>query len=641
MVGRSRVAKRELVHVILLGLVLVQVIALGFVWASPITPGLDWRPLGLAFPIWEVFKLLTISIGPAYFLLSTNSPIMQAWFSRAYPNRSPYALYALSNVGSLLGLITYPILIEPNLALAGQGWIWSAGFMLFALVTGFGAIRSLRAQRTALLEPEAPLEAPAPLPGRGVQGMWLALSGCASVLLLATTSHITQEVAVIPFLWVLPLTIYLLTFILAFSDERWYPRQAVFIAFYIITLLFAFALVRGPYLGVPLQLLIYSLTLFLAAMVCHGELYRLRPHPAHLTRFYLMVSIGGALGGIFVNLVAPLIFKGFWELPLGVLLAWGLLMSLRIRQGPASARGFLRRHRLAFSLAGATLLVLLGVAFAFVSRGILFVERNFYGLVRVDQAVVAPANQPVYKLVHGLTVHGVEYLDPALHRRPTAYYTEQSGVGLAILNHPRRGQGLRVGMVGMGIGTLAAYGRAGDSYRFYEINPAVIRLAEGEGGYFTFVKDSPAKIEIIAGDGRISLERELQSGGSNQFDILVLDAFSSDSVPVHLVDKEAFAIYLAHLKPDGLLAMNVTNNYIDLRPVVWKLAEHYGLRMAFIVNPGDGQTVYTSQWILLARDPSLLDAPAIAARIEPNSGFNQNLRLWTDDYNNLFELLRK
>jgi hypothetical protein len=481
----------------------------------------------------------------------------------------------------------------------------------------------------------------APLPGRGVQGWWLALSACASILLLATTSHITQEVAAIPFLWVLPLTIYLLTFIIAFSDERWYPRQAIFVAFYIITLLFAFALVRGPYLGVPLQLIIYSLILFFAAMACHGELFRLRPHPAHLTRFYLMVSIGGALGGIFVNLVAPFIFKGFWELPLGVLLAWALLMSIRISQGPASTRGFLRRNRVAFAVVNIALLALVGVAFAFVSRGILFVERNFYGLVRVDRALAGTANQPIYKMVHGITVHGVEYIEPSLHRQPTAYYTEQSGVGLAILNHPRRGQGMRVGLVGMGIGTLAVYSQPGDFYRLYEINPAVIRLAEGEGGYFTFVKDSPATIDIIAGDGRISLERELQSGGSNQFDILILDAFSSDSVPVHLIDKEAFAIYLEHLKPDGLLAIHLTNNYIDFRPVAWKLAEYYGLRMAYIPNSGDGQTVYTSQWVLLARDPSMLDIPAIAERIDRDNNFNKNLQLWTDAYNNLFELLRK
>ncbi len=638
-IGRNRAAKRELLHVGLLILALAQIVVLGFLWVSPITPDISWRPGGNAFPIWEVFKLLTISVGPAYFLLSTNSPIMQAWFSRAYPQRSPYVLYALSNVGSLLALVTYPLIVEPNLVLAGQGWVWSVGFILFALLTSYGALRSLRANPQTDPQPDSRLET-APLPGRGVQVMWLALSACASIVMLATTSHITQEVAVIPFLWVLPLTIYLLTFIFAFSDERWYPRQAVFVGFYILTLLFALALVRGPRLGIPLQLVIYSLTLFFAAMACHGELYRTRPHPSHLTRFYLMVSIGGALGGIFVNLVAPAIFRGFWELPLGILLAWGLIMTIRISQGPAAARVFFRRYRVALGLGGALLLGLVAVSFAILSRGILFVERNFYGLVRVDRAMIDATGQPVYKMVHGITVHGVQYLDPALKRKPTAYFTEQSGVGLAILNHPRRGQGMNIGVVGMGIGVLAAYSEAGDEYRLYEINPAAIRLAEGEGGYFTFLQDSPAEIHVIAGDGRISLEQELQESGSNQFDILILDAFSSDSVPVHLISEEAFAIYLAHLKPDGLLAMNITNNYLDLRPVAWKLAERYGLRMVYIPDPGDGQSSYTSQWVLLARDPAMLDIPAIAERLDSTGDFNKNLPLWTDNYSNLFQILR-
>lgn len=638
-IGRSRVARREVIHVGLLLLALAQIVALGFLWDSPITPDLSWRPGSHSFPIWEVFKLLTISVGLAYFLLSTNSPIMQAWFSRAYPQRSPYVLYALSNVGSLLALVTYPLIVEPNLVLAGQGWMWSVGFIFFALLTSYGAIRSLRANPEANPQSDSRLE-PAPLPGRGVQVMWLALSACASIVMLATTSHITQEVAVIPFLWVLPLTIYLLTFILAFSDEKWYPRQAVFVGFYIMTLLFALALVRGPYLGIPFQLIIYSLTLFFAAMACHGELYRTRPHPSHLTRFYLMVSIGGALGGISVNLVAPAIFRGFWELPLGILLAWGLIMTIRINQGPAAARAFLRRYRVALGVGSMLSLGLVVAAFVILSRGTLFVERNFYGLVRVDRAMVEPIGQPVYKMVHGITVHGVQYLAPALKRKPTAYFTEQSGVGLAILNHPRRGQGMNVGVVGMGIGVLAAYSEAGDEYRLYEINPAAIRLAEGEGGYFTFLQDSPAEIHVIAGDGRISLEQELEERGSNQFDILVLDAFSSDSVPVHLISEEAFALYLAHLKPDGLLAMNITNNYLDLRPVTWKLAERYGLRMVYIPDSGDGQTSYTSQWVLLARDPALLDIPAIAERIDWANDFNKNLPLWTDNYSNLFQILR-
>ena len=639
MISSKRSALRERIHVILLIFVFAQVVVLGFLWKSPISPDLSWRPLGISYPVWEIFKLLTISVGPAYFLLSTNSPIMQAWFSRAYPQRSPYVLYALSNAGSLLALVTYPILVEPRLTLIGQGWMWSSGVMLFALFTLFGTLRSLRTHRQDAPALEVVKETIPPLKNR-TQFLWLALSACASILLLATTSHITQEVAVIPFLWVLPLTAYLLTFIIAFSDEKWYPRQAVFIAFYLSTLLFAFALVRGPRIGVPLQVVIYTLTLFLAALACHGELYRLRPHPSQLTKFYLMVSIGGALGGIFVTLIAPILFKGYWELPLGILFAWGLLMYIRISLGPVGRRAFFLRNRAALSIGAVLVLGIIAGAFAIVSREILFVERNFYGLIRVDKTIIASSGQPVYKMVHGITEHGVQFIDPALKRKTTAYFTEQSGAGLAFLNHPKRGNNMRVGVIGMGIGVLAAYSQPGDAYRFYEINPAAIRLAEGEGGYFSFLSDSPAKMDVIPGDGRISLEQELKTGGSNQFDILILDAFSSDSIPVHLIDKEAFEIYLEHLKQNGLLGINVTNNYIDLRSVAWQLAQQFGLQMVYISNPGDGQAGYTSQWILMTRDTSYFEIPAIKNRITVSDDFNKNLPIWTDDYSNLFLLLK-
>ena len=635
---RSRGRSREAVHLGLLALAFVQMLVLGFIWASPVTPDASWRPGSSAFPVWEIVKILAISVGPAYFLLSTNSPIIQSWFSRARPGRSPYALYAFSNVGSLLGLLTYPVFVEPNLGLATQGWVWSLGFGLFILLTGYGALRSLRSKAARDPGPAPVIEA-GPRPGRGVQAMWLALSAAASLMMLATTGHITQEVAVIPFLWVLPLSLYLLTFIIAFSDERWYFRRATWIVFYVSTLFFAFALVRGPRLGVPLQLLIYLATLFFAALISHSELYRLRPHPAYLTRFYLMVSVGGALGGIFVSLVAPLIFNGFWELSLSLLFTWGLIVVLRSREASEQVKAFFHRHRLKLAGVGVVLLALTGTAFSLASQNTFFAERNFYGVVRVDQ-ITDDGGRTVYRMVHGITVHGLQYQDPASSRKPTAYFTETSGVGLAILNHPRRGQGMRVGVIGMGIGVLASYAQEGDVYRFYEINPAAIRLAKGEGGYFTFLSGSPATIEVLAGDARISMERELENGQSQQYDLLVLDAFSSDSIPVHLIDSEAFDLYLKHLAPDGLLALHITNNYLDLRPVVWKLAGHYGLQVVYIEDAGSGKTVFPSQWMLVARDPAWFDIPAIAARADRMTGFTTDIPLWTDAYNNLFRILR-
>jgi hypothetical protein len=297
--------RREIVHLILLGISAALMIGLGLTWKSPITPGAAWKPTGEVFPVWEIFKLLVISVGLPYFLLSSNSPLMQAWFHRRFPEKTAYRLYALSNVGSFLALISYPVLVEPTLTLSGQGWMWSLMYLVYAGLAGYGALRALRGGQGADPAPAESVSRAETRPGGRAYVLWILLAMAASVLLLAVTSHITQEVAVIPFLWVLPLTIYLLTFILAFSGEGWYSRQWFLVLMFFATLLYGWALVRSDTLNIVVQIAIYAFILFAGGMVCHGELYRLRPHPAHLTAFYLMVSIGGALGGIFINFVAP------------------------------------------------------------------------------------------------------------------------------------------------------------------------------------------------------------------------------------------------------------------------------------------------------------------------------------------------
>jgi hypothetical protein len=282
------------------------------------------------------------------------------------------------------------------------------------------------------------------------------------------------------------------------------------------------------------------------------------------------------------------------------------------------------------------MLVLVGTYFS----GSLFAKRNFYGVIRVNQALVGEPPRPAYLMAHGITVHGLEFISPEERDLPTTYYVRDGGAGLAILNHPRHGQGLRVGMLGVGAGTLASYGQPGDVYRLYEINPVVTDLAEGRGGYFSFVKDSQADVTMVLGDARISLERELAESGSQEFDVLALDTFSSDSIPVHLVTKEAFALYLAHLAPDGVIAAHITNLHLDLQPVFWGLAKYYGLSMARVNYEGDDNGGYASHWILLARDPVLLDAPAIQKHEVDLSGYSTDLKLWTDDYSNLFQILK-
>jgi hypothetical protein len=663
---RSR--RREFVHLALLGVSLVLMLVLGLMWKSPITPSASWKPQGAVFPVWEIFKLLFISVGLPYFLLSSNSPLIQAWFDRAFPGKIAYRLYALSNVGSLLGLVTYPVLVEPYLTLTWQGRVWSLAYVLYAGLAASGAVKSLRVRQKAdsLVDAQPNDTAPScqvelvetlsrgPRPVAKDYILWIALAATASVLLLAVTSKITQEVAVIPFLWVLPLTIYLLTFVLAFSGGRWYSRQIFLLLFFISTLLAGWALGRSDALGILEQIGIYALVLFTACMVCHGELYRLRPHPAHLASFYLMVSIGGALGGAVINFVAPYIFKGFWELPLGLALCWlvFLVVTLVSRSSVLNRWVFVANEVLLLSA-----FVIACVRSCQQIRADLindlYIQRNFYGVLRVRQrdfyAVIPIHLESIgqylnsyhrYALIHGVTVHGYQFHDDMLRDLPTSYYGKTSGGGLAILNHPNRDKGMRVGVLGLGVGTLAVYGQPGDVYHFYEINPAVIRLAEGENSYFTYLSDSQAKVEIVPGDARLSLEQELAAGQPQNYDVLLLDVFSSDSIPVHLLDAESFRVYLQQLSPEGILAIHISNRRLDLVPVVWTLADHFGLARVLINGPGDGVITYQSMWILLARDPALLTNPAIASHAEPMNGYVSHVRLWTDDYNNLFQILK-
>lgn len=633
LISHIRRQRQTIVHMALIASAIAILVSLSFIWPSPITPGPGWKPQDISSPVLQVFRLLLVSVGLPYFVLASNGPLMQAWFSRLFPERSYARLYAFSNVGSLLGLLAYPTLIEPILPLHSQGWIWSAGFALFGLLAGWIAARGREA-----VSPTQPKAGPVLSPERpsiALTTLWIILSATASLFLLSVTNQITQEVAVIPFFWVLPLTLYLLSFIIAFSGERGYSYNFYAILFVFSTAATLYVMLNATSLHVYWQTLAYCLLLFSACMLCHGELYLLRPSAQHLTMFYLMISIGGAMGGIFVSLIAPLIFYGYWEFFVGLGTTLAILLTiLRGRQGvniPTRTRFILT----VFGLVTAMLAVL-GTYFS----GSLYSKRTFYGVIRVHETVPEGSTERAYLMSHGITVHGLQFIDPELRQVPTTYYGRDSGVGLAILNHPQYGQGQRVGMLGGGGGTLAAYGQPGDVYRLYEINPVVIDLAEGQGGYFSFVADSQADVTMILGDARLSLERELAAGHPQNFDVLVLDTFSSDSIPVHLVTKEAFALYLEHLALDGIIAAHITNLHLDLQPVFWQLARYYGLSMARVNYAGDSRGGYTSHWILLARDPALLEIPAIEENSVDLRGYSTDKNLWTDNYSNLFQILK-
>jgi SAM-dependent methyltransferase len=634
----------------------------------PITPADHWKPPDGAWPTARILELLAACIGIPYLVLSATGPLLQAWFSEAYPGLAPFRLYALSNAGSLLALAAYPTLLEPNLSRHAQAAWWSIGLGGFAALAGWsGAIVWQHARSRAALGPSATSPTPptAAEPGSepisdggGPRWLWFALPACSSVLLLAVTNKISQDIAVIPFLWVLPLGLYLLSFIISFDSPRWYWRP-LWLPALALAILAALWVMLGNSLPSPAQpwlkpvawllqraadlprsreIGIYLLALFICCMVCHGEVYRLRPQARRLTGYYLMLSAGGAFGGFFVAVLAPLLFKNYFELHAGL---FGVeLLAVAVLFLDAKSR--LRRGRPTWAWAFIAAAVL-GTGWGLYSdaraslRNAVEMSRNFYGVLKVIESNAADPELHQFTLQHGSTTHGLQFVSAAKRRLPTTYYTASSGVGRAFKCLPRQ-TNRRVGVVGLGAGTLAAYGRPGDCFRIYEINQEVRRLAETR---FSFLADSAAQIVIVPGDARLSLERE----PNQQFDLLALDAFNGDAIPVHLLTREAFEIYLRHLRPDGVIAVHISNRYLQLEPVVLRLADHFGLRAALIADDGleateeQADSVYESDWVLLSRDEAFLKLGPIAEATRARGSYSPKITMWTDEESNLFRIL--
>jgi hypothetical protein len=621
----------------------------------PITPGEGWKPASGDLPTVRILVLLTACVGLPYFLLAGTSPLVQAWFARAYPGRSPYRLYALSNVGSLGGLLSYPLLVEPTMRTTTQGVVWSGTFVVYAACCGWIAIRLWRAgtrEDADRADGRAGEHAEALRPGWGTFGSWLLLPTLGSVLLLAVTNHLCQNLAVIPLLWILPLTVYLLSFIICFDREAWYVRRYFGLGA-LLAVLAASYLALGDYLkgfweqlgygrqwyhltrGVLLEGSIYLAALFFLCMVCHGELVRRKPAPQRLTSFYLTVAAGGALGGLVVAVLCPLIFASYLELNLALLL--GFVLAAWVFVVDAGQRWFSGSSRLLRRLLVPVTLVCLGTVLwgqweAWDREKGLVRVRDFYGVLSIRERYPLDPELHGLALYHGGTLHGFEHLSAEKRGLPTTYYTEDSGVGKA-LTHLRGDAPLRVGIVGLGAGTLAAYGKPGDYFRFYEIDPLVIQLSQER---FTFLSRCAADCEIVPGDARLSLEGE----PPQEFNVLVLDAFSGDTVPVHLLTAEAFDVYLRHLKPDGVIAVHVSSRYVDLVPVVMGIARHYGLTEVLVrCHEEEGLSVSPSDWMLLTRNKQFLQQEPILA-VSSITVEQRRLPLWTDQENNLLEILR-
>jgi SAM-dependent methyltransferase len=610
----QRIPARRTVHIVLLALAVATL---------PLAASAGWKPSGGEDPTWRILALLATSVGLPYFVLSTTGPLVQAWHARSHPGAMPYRLFALSNLGSMLALLSYPLLVEPTLELGKQTAIWSASFVGFALLCALLAWRNRGGE-----VPLSPVEA-AEKPGPVLQTLWAALAACASTLLLAFTGHMTLNIAAIPFLWVLPLALYLLSFVLCFGASGWY-RRWLFLPLLAAGLVAVCVTLTRSNPSIWALIPLYSATLFAACMVCHGELARSKPHPRYLTGFYLMLALGGALGGVTVGLVAPNVFDDLYELPLGMvaLCVFVTLALLRDRASVLHGR-WGAAARLVFLASIVALGVQLARTYRANSADTRVTLRNFYGVLNVRDSGEGPDAMRV--LSHGTIIHGKQFLENDRRDWPTTYYGLTSGVGLAILDARSRGP-VRLGVVGLGTGTLAAYGRAGDLVRFYDINPKVVELARTE---FSFLKDSPARVEVRLGDARLSLERE----AAQNFDVLALDAFSSDAIPVHLLTVEAVATYLRQLRPGGILAVHVSNRYLDLVPVVQQAARRLSLELREVDNDDDDDVgVYRSDWLLLSASPAAFEGPLLkdAQRIDtvPNVG------LWTDDYSDLYSILK-
>jgi len=612
--SRLGLRKQTVLHIGLLALSLATL---------PILAAADWKPRGDEEPIARILLLLTATIGLPYFLLSTTTPLLQSWYWQRFKSVVPYRLFALSNFASLLALIGFPFLLEPWFDLVELAWTWSIAYAVFVLICAVTAWASLRTAHARVDEsPNVQAASGAAIaPSALTQLTWLALAAMGSIMLLAVTNHVTQNIASVPFLWVLPLSIYLLSFILTFDHPRWYQRGLFIAALAVLAPTMAFLI---PSLELKSAVLVFLGGLFVACMFCHGELAAMKPDPRWLTRFYLMLSVGGALGAVLIAIVAPVVLRGYIEVNIALVLL-ALLLSLRIK-------GVWRLLGIAVFSVTAFFAVRGAQEY---SRDVRVMERDFYGVVRTrDRADPAPYRS----MFHGGIVHGGQLLGAEFRNQPSDYFGPTSGYGrlFEALNKSRP-QPRKVGIIGLGAGVLASYGRKGDEFVFYEISPRVVDVATDE---FTFLRDTGAKVSVVLGDGRLSLERE----APNKYDVLGIDAFASDSIPMHLVTREAMALYARHLSENGVIVFQATNRYIDIDAVVKRLASEFGMHAVLVSDvptfkSGPEYWLSPTDQILVTRDKLLLQSDSLRYVATPIKD-RADLPTFTDAHHNLFRVLK-
>jgi hypothetical protein len=621
-ISRSRLGSK--IHIVLLVLAALSAIA----WSSDFLP----QRLAGSHPVLSIFAALTLSIGLPFVVLASTSPLLQVWLARLEHNAIPYRLFALSNLASLLALLAYPTLIEPHLSLTLQRQLWTLGVLAFALITAVISwqIPQPLSSRSApplssRSEAEGSASALASSPLRH-KLLWFLLPMAAAMQLSSVTNYLTSNIAAIPLLWILPLAAYLLSFILAFDFPRLLTFRSILLRFLAVMLASLAYLLAHTDASLPIGLAIafFLVETFLACLFCHSEAYALRPQsPSESTIFYLTIAAGGATGSFLIGILTPLVFAGNYDLALTFLVTALLALVVTWRSG--------WQQRLLWSVGSALMLFLVIAIHVAYFRQMLLASRNFYGSLRVKQSVTEHGD-PMRTLLNGSIQHGTQIFSPDLRHVPTTYYANNSGVGLALLhccaNRPKR-----IGVIGLGAGTIAAYGKPGDTIRFYEINPAVLPIAQN---LFTWLRDSPAQLSFAPGDARTSLAAEpLQ-----HFDVLVIDAFSGDAIPLHLLTVEAMAIYRKHLAPGGILAFHVSNQYVDLEPEIDRLAEASGMQARAVASDEDKQSGESAaDWVLVTDNQAFLNQPDIADRTTPIMP-HANVRAWTDNYSSLLPLMK-
>jgi hypothetical protein len=641
----------------------------------PIKVPQNWTPPTETNPVPALFLLLCSSLGLPFVLLSATAPLLQTWFSLSGEEQSkdPYFLYVASNVGSLVGLFGYPALLEPNFTLAGLSLAWTGGYVLLLLLIAATVLVlwKRREERNPEIAPASPDIT------HLLRLKWLFLAAVPSSLLQSVTTYMTTDLAPMPLLWLIPLGLYFVSFVLVFSRREILSRRLMLLLQTIVLVALSFCEFWLHETEVFKMFPLVLATLFVTAMVFHGELVRTRPAADRLTEFYLWMAAGGVVGGIFSALVAPLIFTTMLEYPIVLVLA-GMLMPTSDEDSKASVSlwdlaipvavlaiggaALFANHQRIFPItlqstallgtalavmvylckkrpirfgAGLASFLLIGFLVTHIDSNTIHNERNFFGVLRIDRE----RQRPAIALFHGHTSHGRQFLDPKVRREPTMYYSRKGPLGEVFSSLPPAPEGRRVAVIGLGAGTVACYATEKDHWVFYEINPQVTKLAK-DTQYFTFLKDCRAKVDIISGDGRLSLAK----AADGYFDLILLDAFSSDSIPVHLLTTEALQLYLKKLQPHGIIAFHISNRYLKLDSVLANLAASCGLPgygIVQVMTQAEERTSLgsSSAWGLVARNE--MDLKRIVSQYPGwhrlNGGRGANA--WTDDYSSLIAYL--